>query len=86
MAYTFIIGSNPLRPTEERKEYIICIRPHFALISIDTSRVKHLQVDRLHAGVGNKINRPYDMFDLEAKVLKAAAHWYKKVREGRGTV
>jgi len=76
MAYSFIIGSNPLHPEQERKEYIICIRPHFALISVDKTRVKHLQVDRL-------IVSAYSFDEcqqIKAKLLKAAAHWYKRAK------
>jgi len=77
MAYSFIIGSNPLHPEQERKEYIICIRPHFALISVDKTRVKHLRVERLQL---NERTQTTVSFTLESKLLKAAAHWYKRAK------
>lgn len=38
MSYKFILGSNPLHEQEKRKQYIVCLEPHTAVIQVERER------------------------------------------------
>lgn len=91
MSYKFILGSNPQHEPDKRKQYIVCIEPHTAILQVhndDKGKLASLEIKFLHVSISQfqpdtvqvaQMPSEQEIQEIKGKMLRNAWHWYKSV-------
>lgn len=91
MSYKFITGHNPQHDPGKRKEYIVCLEPHTAILQVhndDKGKLASLEIKFLHVSISQfqpdtvqvtQMPTEQEISEIKARMLCNAWHWYKSV-------